>query len=240
MALCGGGARAWPGLLRHPAHLWGRQNRADGRGGGWCAGAGGAVTGIIPDFLRAREVAHAGVTDLLVTDSMHSRKALMFEHADAFVTMPGGLGTLDETAEIITWRQLGLHDRPILIANINGWAAPLIATLNAYISDGFADPTSRALFEVLPDTSAVLRSPADPPRANPHTERTTVACGPAYRPLYGALGRSVAQPGRALASGARGRRFESSRSDQFSAWRRPSVGRSRRRRRAGPAGAAQP
>ena len=119
--------------------------------------AGGTVTGIIPDFLRAREVAHAGVTDLLVTDSMHSRKALMFEHADAFVTMPGGLGTLDETAEIITWRQLGLHDRPILIANINGWAAPLIATLNAYISDGFADPTSRALFEVLPDTSAVLR-----------------------------------------------------------------------------------
>jgi uncharacterized protein (TIGR00730 family) len=119
--------------------------------------AGGTVTGIIPDFLRAREVAHAGVTDLLVTDSMHSRKALMFEHADAFVTMPGGLGTLDETAEIITWRQLGLHDRPILIVNINGWAAPLIATLNAYIADGFADPTSRALYEVLPDTSAVLR-----------------------------------------------------------------------------------
>ena len=119
--------------------------------------AGGRVTGIIPDFLRAREVAHAGVTDLLVTDSMHSRKALMFEHADAFVTMPGGLGTLDETAEIITWRQLGLHDRPILIVNINGWAAALIATLNAYISDGFADPTSRALYEVLPDTSAVLR-----------------------------------------------------------------------------------
>ena len=119
--------------------------------------SGGTVTGIIPDFLRAREVAHAGVTDLLVTDSMHSRKSLMFEHADAFVTMPGGLGTLDETAEIITWRQLGLHDRPILIANINGWAGPLIATLNAYITDGFADPTSRALYEVLPDTSAVLR-----------------------------------------------------------------------------------
>ena len=119
--------------------------------------AGGAVTGIIPDFLRAREVAHPGVADLRVTDSMHSRKALMFSEADAFVSLPGGLGTLDETVEIITWRQLGLHDRPVLVANINGWAAGLIALLNGFVADGFADASSRALYEVLPDVPAVLR-----------------------------------------------------------------------------------
>ena len=119
--------------------------------------AGGSVTGIIPGFLRMREVAHPGVTDLQVTDTMHRRKALMFEHADAFVTLPGGLGTLDETIEIITWRQLGLHDRPLLIANINGWATDLLALLNSFVTDGFTDAASRALYEVLPDIPAILR-----------------------------------------------------------------------------------
>ncbi len=119
--------------------------------------AGGLVTGIIPDFLRAREVAHPGVTDLQVTDTMHRRKALMFERADAFVTLPGGLGTLDETIEIITWRQLGLHDRPLLIANINGWATDLLTLLNSFVTDGFTDASSRALYEVLPDVPAILR-----------------------------------------------------------------------------------
>ena len=118
---------------------------------------GGSVTGIIPDFLRAREVAHPGVQDLVVTDSMHRRKVLMFEQADAFVTLPGGLGTLDETVEIITWRQLGLHDRPVLIGNFNGWATGLLNVLNGFVSDGFADPSARALYEVLPDVPAVLR-----------------------------------------------------------------------------------
>ena len=118
---------------------------------------GGAVTGIIPDFLRVREVAHPGVIDLRVTQTMHHRKALMFEEADAFVTLPGGLGTFDETIEVITWRLLGLHDRPVLIANINGWAMPLVALLNDVVANGFADSSSRALYEVLPDTSAVLR-----------------------------------------------------------------------------------
>ena len=119
--------------------------------------AGGAVTGIIPDFLRAREVAHPGVSDLLVTETMHTRKALMAQQADAFVTLPGGLGTLDETIEIITWRQLGLHNRPVLIANLNGWATGLINLLNEFVTDGFADPSTRALYEVLPDVPAILR-----------------------------------------------------------------------------------
>ncbi len=87
--------------------------------------AGGDVLGIIPEFLTRREVAHEGVTKMVVTDSMHSRKQRMFEAADAFVSLPGGLGTLDETIEIITWRQLRLHAKPILICDVAGSAARL-------------------------------------------------------------------------------------------------------------------
>jgi uncharacterized protein (TIGR00730 family) len=119
--------------------------------------AGGAVTGIIPHFLQAREVAHVGVQDLIITDNMHSRKQLMSEHADAFVTLPGGLGTLDETVEIITWRQLGLHDKPILVANLNGWADRLVGLLDGFVEDGFATEAARGLYEILPDVPAVLR-----------------------------------------------------------------------------------
>ena len=85
-------------------------------------GGGEVVLGVIPEFLMRREVAHDGVTDLVVTNSMHSRKQRMFEAADAFVSLPGGLGTLDETIEIITWRQLRLHDKPILLCDVAGSA----------------------------------------------------------------------------------------------------------------------
>lgn len=118
--------------------------------------AGGAVTGVIPDFLARREVAHAGVADLHVTDSMHSRKRMMFDAADAFVTMPGGLGTLDETVEVITWRQLRLHDKPVIICDVGGWAGPILAALRAAVAQGFAGAESLALFEVQPDVQAVL------------------------------------------------------------------------------------
>ena len=83
--------------------------------------ANGKVTGIIPKFLDNVEVGHQGVTDLHIIDSMHERKAMMYDAADAFVILPGGLGTLDETMEIITWRQLGLHQKPIIIVNLNGY-----------------------------------------------------------------------------------------------------------------------
>ena len=118
--------------------------------------AGGAVTGIIPDFLQAREVSHTGVEDLIVTTSMHIRKHMMSEMADAFIVMPGGLGTLDETMEIITWRQLALHAKPILIVNVNGWADRMLAMLDGFIIDGYADPDSVNLYEVLPDIPATL------------------------------------------------------------------------------------
>jgi len=119
--------------------------------------AGGTVTGVIPEFLTQREVAHETITELIVTDSMHNRKQRMFEAADAFVSLPGGLGTLDETIEIITWRQLGLHAKPVLICNVAGSAAPFLATIEAAIAAGFAGPEARRIYEVLDGVPAVLK-----------------------------------------------------------------------------------
>jgi uncharacterized protein (TIGR00730 family) len=118
--------------------------------------AGGTVIGVIPEFLTQREVAHQGVTEMVVTDSMHSRKQRMFEAADAFVSLPGGTGTLDETIEIITWRQLRLHAKPVLICDVAGSAAPFMATIEAAIAADFAYPGTLELFEVLDGVPAVL------------------------------------------------------------------------------------
>jgi uncharacterized protein (TIGR00730 family) len=119
-------------------------------------GGGGEVIGVIPEFLTRREVAHTGVADMIVTDSMHSRKQRMFELSDAFVMMPGGLGTLDEIVEIVTWRQLGLHDKPVLVCDVAGSAAPLLAAIEATVRMGFARPEVRALFEVADGVPALL------------------------------------------------------------------------------------
>ncbi|MDO9061695.1 MAG: TIGR00730 family Rossman fold protein, partial [Bradyrhizobium sp.] len=90
---------------------------------------GGAVTGIIPEFLTARENALKRVQELIVTPDMHERKRLMFEHSDAFVALPGGIGTLEELVEQLTWQQLGRHTKPVLLANIDGFWEPLLALL---------------------------------------------------------------------------------------------------------------
>jgi uncharacterized protein (TIGR00730 family) len=90
---------------------------------------GGAVTGIIPEFLTNRENALKRVQELIVTPDMHERKRLMFEHSDAFVALPGGIGTLEELVEQLTWQQLGRHTKPILLANIDGFWEPLLALL---------------------------------------------------------------------------------------------------------------
>ena len=118
--------------------------------------AGGTVLGVIPEFLKQAEVEHQGVQRMVVTDSMHVRKTRLYEESDAFLTKPGGLGTFDETFEIVTWRQLGLHDKPILLCNINGWANTLVATIETAIAQGFAAPTCRNLIEVLDSVPAVL------------------------------------------------------------------------------------
>jgi uncharacterized protein (TIGR00730 family) len=90
---------------------------------------GGTVTGIIPDFLRARENALTRVQEMIVTPDMHERKRLMFERSDAFVALPGGIGTLEELVEQLTWQQLGRHSKPVLLANIDGFWEPLLALL---------------------------------------------------------------------------------------------------------------
>ncbi|MBV9654458.1 MAG: TIGR00730 family Rossman fold protein [Acetobacteraceae bacterium] len=119
-------------------------------------GSGGRVVGVIPDFLERREIAFSASSELVVTDSMHSRKRRMFDEADAFVSLPGGLGTLDETIEIITWRQLGLHDKPILLCDIAGSAAPLLGMIEAAIAAGFAQADVRRLFEVVDGVEPLL------------------------------------------------------------------------------------
>lgn len=119
--------------------------------------AGGSVHGIIPEFLTRRELAHARLTEIDVTDSMHSRKLRMFEAADAFVSLPGGLGTLDETIEIITWRQLHLHAKPILLCDVAGSARPLLAAIEAAVAADFAGPDALSLYEVLDGVPAVLQ-----------------------------------------------------------------------------------
>ena len=118
--------------------------------------AGGRVVGVIPEFLTRWEVAHEGISELIVTDSMHTRKRRMFEMSDAFISLPGGLGTLDETIEIITWRQLKLHDKPILICNVAGAFDPLLATIEAIIAAGFARSEIRRLYEVVDGVEACM------------------------------------------------------------------------------------
>ena len=118
--------------------------------------AGGEVMGVIPEFLTRVEIAHAGITKLIVTDSMHARKLRMYELSDAFVSLPGGLGTLDETIEIITWAQLRLHNKPIVLCDVANSAAPLLAAIDAAIAQGFADGAVRKLFHVARGPTAAL------------------------------------------------------------------------------------
>lgn len=136
--------------------------------------AGGRVVGVIPRHLMGRELGHRGLTELLVTDDMHSRKAKMFEIADAFAVLPGGLGTLDETLEMVTWRQLGLHDKPIVLVSIGGYWTPLLAVIERIIEAGFAGPDARALVKMVGSVEEVLPAieAAPAPRVPPNVDLT--------------------------------------------------------------------
>ena len=106
---------------------------------------GGRVTGVIPVGLFTREVGHPGITELVEVASMHERKATMYERSDAFVALPGGLGTLEELAEITTWGQLGLHRKPVGVLNVDRFYDPLLALLDRAVADRLLKTTNRAL-----------------------------------------------------------------------------------------------
>jgi uncharacterized protein (TIGR00730 family) len=124
---------------------------------------GGRVTGIIPARLHDAELAHTGVSELVVVATMHERKRLMAERADAFAILPGGIGTLDETFEILSWRQLGLHDKPIFVVDVAGYWAPLRALFDHIVAHGFARPETHSLFQVVSSVSALMAVLAETP-----------------------------------------------------------------------------
>lgn len=118
--------------------------------------AGGETFGVIPAHLMEWEVGKRDLTSFIVTETMHERKKVMFMNADAVVVLPGGAGSLDELFEVLTWRQLGLHDKPIYLVDLNGYWQPLVALIDHVIAQGFADPTLRTFFNVTPDIETTL------------------------------------------------------------------------------------
>ena len=118
--------------------------------------AGGKVTGVIPKALEGREEAHRGLTELKVVETMHEREQLLFELGDAFVAFPGGFGTLEEILEMLTWKQLGIHGKPIVFANIGGYFDPLMQQFDMVIRKKYARPEDRILFTVADNTQAIL------------------------------------------------------------------------------------
>jgi len=118
--------------------------------------AGGQTFGVIPAHLMAWEVGKRDLTTFVVTETMHERKKVMFMNADVVVVLPGGAGSLDELFEVLTWRQLGLHDKPIYLLDIAGYWQPLIALIDHVIAQGFADASMRDFITVLPDVPALM------------------------------------------------------------------------------------
>ncbi|MBO6936495.1 MAG: TIGR00730 family Rossman fold protein [Deltaproteobacteria bacterium] len=118
--------------------------------------AGGRVVGVIPESLRSRELAHQGLTELVVVDSMHERKAIMAQRADAFLALPGGLGTLEELFEVLTWAQLGIHAKPCGVLDVAGYWSPLLSFLDRAVDQGFVTQLSRDLLMVGDDAGRLL------------------------------------------------------------------------------------
>ncbi|MBN9522519.1 TIGR00730 family Rossman fold protein [bacterium] len=128
--------------------------------------AGGTVVGVIPRALSAKEIAFAEATELVVVESMHARKALMADRADAFVALPGGFGTLDELFEILTWAQLHIHQKPVALLNVAGFFTPLLAWLDRVVAAGLLKPRHRELLivaDTVPDLLDRLAAFTPPP-----------------------------------------------------------------------------
>lgn len=118
--------------------------------------AGGRVTGVIPRTLMEREVGHTGLSELHVVDTMHERKRMMAERSDAFIALPGGIGTFEELFEVWTWRQLGYHDKPIGLLNVDGYYDALLGFLGQTVTHGFVSEPQRTLLEVATEPVGLL------------------------------------------------------------------------------------
>ena len=121
-----------------------------------CLEAGGQVLGIIPDHLDHVEITMRGLTELRVVTSMHERKQQMFAESDGFVILPGGIGTLDEFIEVATWAQLGLHAKPVLLVNLEGYWRPFLGLMRHLIDEGFAAPATADLYTVVDGIDDIL------------------------------------------------------------------------------------
>ncbi len=117
---------------------------------------GGEVIGVIPRSMVEEELAHATVTELLVVGTMHERKALMAEKAAAFLALPGGLGTAEEFFEVVTWRQLKLHHKPVGLLNVDGYFDPLLAWIERAFAEGFVSPRHRGLLQVSANAAELI------------------------------------------------------------------------------------
>ena len=125
--------------------------------------AGGTTLGVIPPHLLDREVGKRDLTQFVATETMHERKKVMYVNADAIVVLPGGAGSLDEFFEVLTWRQLGLHDKPIVLVNTDGYWDPLVGLIDHVVAEGFADASVRAFVTVagsVQETMSLLRDAA--------------------------------------------------------------------------------
>ena len=125
--------------------------------------AGGTAIGVIPQHLSRAEIAHSELSEICVVDSMHTRKQKMFDLADAFAVLPGGLGTLDETIEILTWKQLGLHDKPIVILNQSDYWQPLEALIQHTIATSFTGTGSTRLYSLVSSIDGLFSAIAEAP-----------------------------------------------------------------------------
>ncbi|MBB6638003.1 TIGR00730 family Rossman fold protein [Cohnella thailandensis] len=166
---CGSSIGASP-LYQEAAQAMGRELARRGLAlvyGGSCVGLmgavadavlaeGGQVIGVLPGFLQSREIAHKGLTELIVVDSMHERKAKMAELADGFVSLPGGPGTMEEFFEIFTWAQLGLHRKPCGLLNVNGYYDPLASMFDTMLTEQFMQEKYRPMLLIDTEPSALL------------------------------------------------------------------------------------
>lgn len=107
--------------------------------------AGGEVIGVLPYFLSGKEIAHTGLSELVLVETMHERKLQMAELSDAFISLPGGFGTMEEFFEVLTWGQLGLHPKPVGLFNVKGFYGPLVALFEQMVQEGFLKPENRSL-----------------------------------------------------------------------------------------------